>query len=151
MPWAATFSTAVTLVGVALIVAGGLLALRQRRRLRQAEHADGTVVELIRQRAEGEGILSRTEEGKAMRPKYLFRLRVRFRTSGGQIVVFAPSLAMRPEPYQVGQHVAVLYDPDHPEKAQIDRFPYLWFNATVLAFFGVLCLGLGLLGRLLAA
>lgn len=150
MAWAATFSTAVALVGMALIVSGGLLFLRQRSRLHRAVHADGTVVELIRQRAEGESTLSRTEEGKAMRPKYLFRPRVRFRTSDGQIMVFTPSLALRPEPYQVGQHVDVLYDPDHPEMAQIDRFLYLWFNVTVLVFFGVLCLGFGLLGIAMA-
>jgi hypothetical protein len=150
MVWAAIISAAVAVVGMALIVSGGLLFLRQRSRLRQAVHADGTVVELIRQRAEGEGILSRTEEGKAMRPKYLFRPRVRFRTSDGQTVVFTPSLAMRPEPYQVGQPVAVLYDPDHPETAQIDHFLYLWFHATVPVLFGVLCLELGLLGIAMA-
>lgn len=146
----ATFSTVVALIGIALIVGGGLLFLRQRSRLRRAVHADGTVVELIRLRAEGESILSRTEEGKVKRPKYLFRPRVRFRTSDGQIIVFTPSLALRPEPYQVGQHVDVLYDPDHPQMAQIDRFLFVWFYVMILVFFGVFCLGLGLLGTAMA-
>jgi hypothetical protein len=77
--------------------------------------------------------------------KYLYRPLVSFRTQDGRTIKFTPSIAMRPAPYQVGDRISVLYEPDRPKQAQINRFVYLWFYSIMFIAFGFLTMGMGLL------
>ncbi len=106
-------------------------------------------MELIQRRARGKFIRVKTEQGIKLEQKYLYRPLIRFRTKDGRTIRFTPSIAMRPAPYQVGDRVSILYEPEHPKQAQINRFLYLWFYTLMLIFFGFFTMGMGLLFYLL--
>ncbi len=103
------------------------------------------MIELIPRRARREFIRVKTEQGVKFEKKYLYRPLVRFRTQDGRTIKFSPSIAMRPAPYQVGDRISILYEPDHPKQAQINRFVYLWFYSIMLIAFGFFTMGMGLL------
>ena len=103
------------------------------------------MIELIPRRARGEFIRVKTEDGVKLEQKYLYRPVVRFRTRDGHTIKFSPSISMRPSPYQVGDRISILYEPDHPKQAQINRFIYLWFYSIMFISFGFLTMGMGLL------
>ena len=133
-------------IGVVLLGFGSFLFIKQRLRIAHALPAEGVVIELLQRRAQNREYLAvKTADGVKLKKKYLHRPVVRFKTQSGQTIKFSPSLALRPPPYQVGDPVKVLYHPDQPQQAQINRFVYLWFNVIMLLFFGFFMLGMGLL------
>ena len=138
------------LIGAALFGGGIYAYFRQRARVAQSLLAEGVVIELLRLRAQGEFVVKRTEQGVKLEKKYLYRPVVRFKTHAGRMVDFTASLASRPAPYEIGECVEVLYDPDDPQQAQINAFRYLWFTVFMLIFFGLFALGMGLLGLVMA-
>jgi hypothetical protein len=139
-----------TFIGAALLGYGIFAYFRQRAWIARSIPADGVVVELVRSSVTGEYVRSRTESGIKTENKYSYRPLIRFKTHTGRTINFIPGAAMRPPPYNVGECVEVLYDPDDPQQAQINRFTYLWFNVLVLVFFGMFMIGMGLIGIVLA-
>lgn len=137
--------------GVALI-AGGLFAFfRRRAQLSRSIVTTGSVVELLPQRQSGDYVVEKNPaDGVKIKPKYLYRPVISFKTESGRTVKFAASVSSRPKPFQIGDQVEVIYEPDQPKKAQINRFVYLWFNVLMLLFFGFFALGMGLVGVLAA-
>jgi hypothetical protein len=133
------------MLGPTLLASGIFLFFRQRARIARSISAEGIVIELIPRRASREFILEKTEGGVKLEKKYLYRPLVRFRTQDGRTIKFSPSIATRPAPYQVGDRVSILYEPDRPNQAQINRFVYLWFFPMMFIAFGVFTLGMGLL------
>jgi len=136
--------------GVALVGSGVFMFFRQRAKIRRSLPAVGVVIELMRHRAEGEYAREKTAAGVKIKSKYLYRPVVRFKTETGRTIRFVASVASRPMPYQVGEQVAVIYNPDNPQEAQINRFLYLWFYVVMLIFFGVFTLAMGLLGLMMS-
>jgi hypothetical protein len=138
-------------IGLFLLVAGIVLYFLQRSRIARSMKAQGVVTGLVRQRAEGEYRTSRTEHGIEIHRKYLYRPQVRFETQTGGKVQFIARIASRPAPYQEGDRVEVLYDPDKPQGAQINSFLYLWFYVLMLVFFGLFAMGMGALGWVMSS
>jgi hypothetical protein len=138
------------ITGIILLGSGVWLFFRQRTRIARAITAEGVVIEQLRQRASGEYLYKRTAEGIKIEKKYLYRPVIRFKTEDGRTIKFSPPMATRPARCQVGDKVAVLYDPDKPQQAQINAFTYLWFYVLMLLFFGLFFLAIGLLGLVLA-
>jgi hypothetical protein len=132
-------------LGPTLLASGIFLFFRQRARIARSISAEGVVIELVQRRARGEFISVKTEHGVKLEKKYLYRPLVRFRTQDGRTIKFTPSIAMRPAPYQVGDRISVLYEPDRPNQAQINRFVYLWFYVIMFISFGCFTMGMGLL------
>jgi hypothetical protein len=137
------------MLGPTLLASGIFLFFRQRARIARSISAEGIVIELIPRRASREFILVKTEGGVKLGKKYLYRPLIRFRTQNGRTIKFSPSISMRPSPYQVGDRISVLYEPDHPKQAQINRFIYLWFYSIMFITFGFFTMGMGLLFHLL--
>jgi hypothetical protein len=133
------------MLGPTLLASGIFLFFRQRARIARSISAEGVVIELLQKRARGKFIRVKTEGGVKLEQKYLYRPLVRFRTQDGQTIKFSPSIAMRPAPYQVGDRIKVIYEPDRPKQAQINRFVYLWFFPIMFITFGFFTLGMGLL------
>lgn len=145
-----TISFFLVSAGMLLLTIGIIQFIRQRDRIRNFRHAEGTVIELLPQRTRGKYIRVNTAEGIQVENKYLYRPVVEFKPQSGRAVRFTASVASHPAPYQVGDKVKVLYDSNHPKQAQIHSFVYLWFNVLMLIGFGLLTLGMGLLGLLLS-
>jgi len=55
---------------------------------------------------------------------------------GGRRVEFRGGLPMSPSPYSVGDRVAVVYDPQAPEKAEINHWFQLWFQPFLAVLIG---------------
>jgi hypothetical protein len=137
------------IVGIGLLGAGIYAFFRQRSRMARAITTTGVVIELVKQRVEGEYVGSRSELGVKIEKKYRYRPEIRFETPSGETVEFISGIAMRPAPYELGERVEVIYDPQNPHQAQINRFVNLWFYTLMLLFFGLFTLGMGLLGVIL--
>jgi hypothetical protein len=137
------------IIGVALL-GGGIVAFFQRRaQIGRSIITTGTVVELLPQRKSGDFLLKKSADGWKLERKYLYRPVVRFKTETGRTIKFAAGVASRPMPFQVGEQVKVIYQPDNPKKAQINRPLYLWFTVSMLLFFGLFMLVMGSIGILM--
>jgi hypothetical protein len=146
-----SFSGLVAIVGVALIALGIFAFFRRRAQIKHSIVTTGSVVELLPQRQSGEYVIDKNPvDGVKIKPKYLYRPVVSFKTESGRTVKFSASVSSSPKPFQIGDQVEVIYVPDQPKKAQINRFMYLWFNVLMLLFFGFFALGMGLVGVLAA-
>jgi len=130
-----------TIWGIICILVGcGFLAnalqiyLRRKRFLANAQAASGTVVE-VRVEGIGRNAISvpvfefQTAEGVAQRAESLLG-------SGFQ-------------GFEVGQAVAVQYDPIDPSRAEVDSFAVMWGLALLRAGFGVLFTIMGTVAVLL--
>jgi hypothetical protein len=140
----------ILLIGGALVVSSVYVFFRQRSQLRRSIMTTGTVIELLRHHDPGDYLLVKSADGRKLKRKYDYRPVIRFETETGRSVKFAARVASRPIPYQVGDQVSVIYDPNKPQKAQINRALYLWFHVIMLLFFGVFALAMGLLGIIMA-
>lgn len=132
-------------VGLLLLGLGILLYFRQRARIKASLVAEGVVIDLIQKKVRGEYIRRKTPEGVKLEQKTMYRPTIQFKPQRGRAVKFIANLSMRPSPYQVGDRVEVLYLPQDPKQAVINRFVYLWFFVIMLTLFGFLTLGMGLM------
>ena len=71
-------------------------------------------------------------------------------TRSGNPVEFTGSVGSSPPAFDVGEPVAVLYDPAEPEEARIDSFFQLWFAALILGGIGLVFASIGGSGALAA-
>jgi RNase P/RNase MRP subunit p29 len=120
--------------------------LRRRAWIAHASRVKGTVVSLTRQRKEGETLVVRDQGRKKTVPKYHYRPVVEFWTVSGKKIQFTARLATQPQPFQVGEVVEVLYDPDDPKRALINQPIFLWFDACLLIGCGIFGILMGLFG-----
>ncbi|XZG69532.1 DUF3592 domain-containing protein [Chitinibacteraceae bacterium HSL-7] len=87
--------------------------------LKHAEHAQGTVVELV------ESISS--DDSSTYKPM------VEYRTQAGQHITFTSSTGSYPPSFDEGEKVDVLYLPSRPQEAQINETWQLWFPSILLS------------------
>lgn len=120
-----------------LAVSGGFLlsALRiylvRRRFLADAQPAAGTVVE-VEVRGVGRNAMS-------------FPI-FEFLTAEGTVQRAESLMGSGLQSFEVGEAVAVRYDPHDPGRAEVDSFAVLWGLALLRAGFGLLFLILGIVG-----
>lgn len=146
-----SFSGLVAIVGVVLIALGAYAFFRRWAQLSHSIVTTGSVIELLPQRQSGDYVVEKNPaDGVKIKPKYLYRPVISFKTESGRTVKFAASVSSRPKPFQIGDQVEVIYEPEQPQKAQINRFVYVWFNVLMLLFFGFFTLAMGLLGVLVS-
>ena len=106
-------------------------------------------MELLPQRKTGKYLVKRTGGGLKIQPKYLYRPVIHFKAANGRTIKFMANFSSRPAPFQIGEQVEVIYDPNQPQKASINRFLYRWFAVMMCFSFGIFLLLMGLLGILL--
>lgn len=104
-------------LGLSLAVAAGVCAGFVAHDNSDDSHAEGTVIELV-------------PSGRGSSPRY--RARVEFTTAAGAQIRFLSSVSSNPPPAQVGEHVDIRYDADHPRDAQINTYWQVWFLPTLL-------------------
>lgn len=136
-------------IGVVVLGGGIFSFFRQRAKIAQFLRAEGVVIELIGKRAGQEFVVGRTTEGVKIEPKVLYRPKVQFTTESGRSIELVGRVASRPARYKIGERVRVLYNPHNPGEAHLNSFVGLWFVTLMLIFFGLMMIGMGLLGWLL--
>jgi hypothetical protein len=130
---AAVMGIVFAVLGLALIVGAGVIFFRQRKARASAVQASGEVVALERHQG---------QRG------WLYYPVVEFEAASGQKARFESEVGSNPAGYSAGQQVKVLYQPDAPEKAEIDSFTSLYYYPGCLLVMGV---GFTLIGSCLAA
>jgi hypothetical protein len=108
-------------VGSFLALAACGVAFRSLRRCFTLSSATGTV--------------QRLDEETTRKRETRFRATVGFTTRDGRESSFRSEVATTHRDYRVGDSVRVLYDPRHPEHAEIASFVRLWLLPFVLSFF----------------
>jgi uncharacterized protein DUF3592 len=101
----------VLLLGVLALIWAVLAYLVQQRFLNRAVRTTGVVESLE---------VQRTSKSTVYFPI------IRFATAAGASVTARGNRGSSGHPYQVGQTLPVLYDPDHPDKLEVDKFWTRW-------------------------
>lgn len=125
-----TVGSLLILVALALFVAGWQATSEMRQFLSVAERTTGEVV--------GHEAFDR----EARTPRERFRLVVSFQTASGTLVRFRSVANYGRPPYEVGERVPVLYNPEDPFQARIDHamdtvVPLVIWGVAVLLIAGM--------------
>jgi hypothetical protein len=123
------FSLLFGLTGLYLVSAAIRLIIRMRDWKARALRAEGTIVGFEEERLSGQ---------RAGHP--LFAPLVTFTTASGQSIEFKSSRSERPNPYTVGQQVAVRYLPDDPNAADLESVAAGWMSLVVVIVMAVVAL-----------
>jgi len=110
-------------IGTVLLVVGLLVWNQTRSFVARAATTSGVVTELIE---------VRDDDGSSS----TFKPVVKFNAPGGEEVSFTSSFSSRPPAYDVGEAVAVLYEPGDLHGARIKGFGSLWLGPLILGGLG---------------
>lgn len=114
-------------LGLVLLAATVYLLVRTGSFVASAARTRGKVVDLAE---------SRSSDGSSTwHPVVSFEV-------GGEAVTFKSKFGARPAPYDIGDAVDVLYDPENPPDARIDSFRGLWLGAVIAGSLGLFFAGI---------
>lgn len=121
------------IVGFLLFSMAVIMYIRIRLFINTAQEVKGTVVEMVYRRK------STKRSGGGYLPVY------QFRTVDGKKITAKDSLSRNPPQFQVGQEIDVLYNPENPHHARINKWVNLYFLPALLGGIGLLFGGIGVL------
>jgi Protein of unknown function (DUF3592) len=121
------------LVGFGFLVAATVTTLQTRSFIASANTVPGLVVNL-------EPYHHSTSRGHTP-----YNTVFTFTDNAGQSHTNRTTFAQYPPPFQIGSQVAVLFQTNNPESAQIKSFRTLWIVPTLLFTFGFGFAGIGIL------
>ena len=123
------FSLAFGGVGFILTALALFFLVRTRSFLGIAQKAQGTVIRMV--------YSPDSDGGGGYSPVYTFR------TMSGQVIEVTDRLSTNPPQFKEGQIIDVLYDPDNPNSARINKWFNLYFVPMLLGFLGLVFGGIG--------
>jgi hypothetical protein len=129
------FSLIFGFVGFILVGLALFFWLRTRAFLGTAQKAQGTVIRMV--------YSSDSDGGGGYSPVYTFR------TMSGQVIEVTDNISSNPPQFKEGQMIDVLYDPENPGRARINKWFNLYFVPLLLGFLGLVFGGIGI-GMLVA-
>jgi len=130
------FGLAFGSVGFILAALAVFFWLRTRSFLETAQKAQGTVIRLV--------YSSDSDGGGGYSPVYTFR------TISGQVIEVTDKMSSNPPQFKEGQIIDVLYDPEDPSRARINKWFNLYFVPLLLGFLGLVFGGIGI-GSIIAS
>jgi hypothetical protein len=122
------FSLLFGLTGLYLVTVAIRLIIRMRDWKARAVRAEGTIV----------GFEEETSGQRAGHP--LFAPLVTFTAANGESIQFKSARSERPNPYTVGQRVAVRYLPEDPNSADLESVASGWLSLTVVIIMAAVAL-----------
>ena len=123
------FSLAFGIAGLYLVSVAIRLIIRQRDWKKRAVRAEGTIVGFEEESFSGD---------RAGHP--LFAPLVTFTAANGESIEFKSSCSERPNPYTVGQKVAVRYLPEDANSADLESVASGWMTLTIVLVMAVVAL-----------
>jgi hypothetical protein len=120
-------------VGFALALIAGVIALRTESFINRSEATEGVVTELVPVSAHNSD--SSSSSSTTYAPVFAFT------TNDGRHLTVRSDSASNPPSFEVGDKVAVLYDPAAPVNARIDTFGQLWLMPIICGGVGLLFMG----------
>ncbi len=127
------FSSIFGFVGIVMLVGGFLMYQNTAGFVATAVHTQGTVVDISR-------VWSSSSSGGS----YVYRPIIEFKTKEGADGKFESTNGRNPSPFAKGDVVEILYDPQNPDKAEIDSFGELWVGNLILPGLGIIFFGVAL-------
>ncbi len=101
--------------------------------------AAGTGIEralFVHSSLKAEGVIVGLSPVRPYRSNTSWRPVFQFTAEDGRSFTVLSNIGQRPSPWKQGEHVAVLYQADHPENAHIDSFGELWMPQVILGVVG---------------
>ena len=127
------FSLLFGLVGLYLVSVAIRLIARMHDWKARAVQAEGTIV----------GFVEETTGQRAGHP--LFAPIVTFMAANGESIEFTSARSERPNPYTVGQRVAVRYLPEDPNSADLESVASGWMSLVVVLVMAAVALAIATL------
>lgn len=121
------------LLGVLLLAGTLFLAIKQSNFISSAEQTTGTVIDNY-------ASYSKDSDGKSTRSFYPILM---FVEKNGNNITFKSSVGSSSPRYQIGEKVAILYDPKQPSDAEIDDLLSIWLAPMIVGIFGVILSSIG--------
>lgn len=118
----------VSLLGALLLVIGIILGINTRMFAARAQQVKGTVDHMK---------FRHDSEGGGYAPVF------QFKTLNGESIQFAGMVYSNPPQFKDGQIIDVLYDPQNPQRARINKATNLYFVPLFSAGMGLLFLVIG--------
>lgn len=125
-----TLEIVFSLLSGLFVLIGGFLYIRTKNFLGTAQEVKGTVIQMV--------YSEDSEGGGGYAPQY------QFKTLDGQDVVVQDSLSSNPPGFKVGQEIKVVYDPENPRKARINKWMNLYFLPVLFGGLGLIFGGVGI-------
>ena len=125
--------TVLALLGIALGAGGAMWWQHVRGFVQTAEHADGTVIEIVEKYSDSN---SSSSSRSNRHGSYTYYPVVEFTDQQGKPHKFQSNTGSNPSRYFVGDKVPVLYDPARPGSAGIDHWLDLYLGPMVLGILG---------------
>jgi len=129
-------------IGLLMVLLAGVWAINSARFLSDAVRVPGVVVRNEIEKPTTSDLSRRSQRSSGP----MYAPVVRFRGPGGEEVEFTGLGSGEPD-YKEGARVTVLHPPGHPERARIDSHHELWLGPIVVAIWGLLFTGVGLLAK----
>ena len=117
-----------SLVGALLLIVGIILWTNTRMFVARAQQVKGTVDHLKYRHG---------SDGQESAPVF------KFKTLKGETIEFGSYIYSDPPEFMAGQVVDILYDPQNPQQARVNKGSNLYFLPLLLAGLGLLFLGTG--------
>jgi len=132
-------------IGVITLIVGFFFGLSTWRLTKQGVTAPGVVIENVVEERVG---YDREDHTRTISRTY--RPKARFRSRNGEEVVFVSHSGFGHPAFQPGETVEVLYDPAHPQGAEIKSFWSPWLGPIIIGPIGLvfLLVGIGIWRRL---
>jgi hypothetical protein len=121
---AAAVTTLFIIVGVGCLIAGAILGFRTNAFITSSKTTSGNVV--------------RMDPDNDTHGASTYHTVFAFTDDSGVPHTVRTSYSQRPQPYQIGDQVTVLYQSASPESARIRSFSSLWLAPTILGAIGVI-------------
>ena len=91
---------------------------------------EGRVIDLVE-------VIDREDRSRTYKPEYTFT------DADGNEWTDVASVSTNPPSYDVGDKIAIVYDPDQPRDSRVNSFGALWLGPIILGVFSVVFLGAG--------
>jgi hypothetical protein len=119
-----------SLLGGFFLLTGVFLYIRTKNFIGKAQEVKGTVIQMV--------YSEDSEGGGGYAPIY------QFKTLEGQDIEIQDGLSSNPPRFKVGQDVKVLYDPENPRNARLNKWLNLYFLPILFGGLGVIFGGVGI-------
>ena len=117
-----------SLVGALLLVVGTILWINTRMFIARAQQVRGSVDHMK---------YRHSSDGSGYAPAF------KFKTLKGESIEFASRTYSDPPEFKAGQDVDILYDPQNPQRARLNKGANLYFMPLLVAVLGIIFLAVG--------
>jgi hypothetical protein len=115
------------IAGLSVLTLSGFLFVGSQKFIKNSIVANGTVTEIVQ----------KVSKGSDNTKSYTYSPMVSFTDGSGKEYSFVSGVSSNPSPYHVGDNIKILYSPQNPYDAKIDKFFELWGGVIIAFILGI--------------